>query len=57
MGEIADAMLEGTLCTCCGEFIGSSCGYPRRCPACEIDEAKVPQVKTRRRRKRAKGKP
>jgi hypothetical protein len=32
MGEIADAMLDGTLCECCGEYIGEGgAGYPRYC--------------------------
>ena len=31
MGEIADAMLDGTLCECCGEYIGSDAGYPQYC--------------------------
>lgn len=31
MGEIAEMMLDGTLCECCGAFIGASVGYPRYC--------------------------
>ncbi len=31
MGEIADMMLDGTLCECCGEFIGDATGYPGYC--------------------------
>ena len=35
MGEIAEMMLDGTLCEVCGEFIdGDSPGYPRRCSSC-----------------------
>ena len=36
MGEIADMMLDGTLCQHCGGSIGDrkSPGYPRCCPAC-----------------------
>lgn len=35
MGEIADMMLDGTLCQCCGEFLdGDSPGYPRYCSSC-----------------------
>ncbi len=35
MGEIADAMLDGTLCEGCGEYIGSDAGYPQYCsPEC-----------------------
>lgn len=35
MGEIAEMMLDGTLCQTCGDFLGDDCGYPRMCPACE----------------------
>ena len=31
MGEIADAMLDGTLCEACGEYMGSDAGYPQYC--------------------------
>lgn len=33
MGEIARAMLDGTLCECCGEFIDDdeAGGFPRYC--------------------------
>ncbi|GAQ30255.1 hypothetical protein SAMD00023378_3938 [Ralstonia sp. NT80] len=35
MGDIADMMLEGLLCECCGAFIdGDSDGVPRRCGDC-----------------------
>lgn len=37
MGEIADMMLEGTLCQTCGEYMdheGSNEGYPVSCPGC-----------------------
>ena len=35
MGEIADMMLDGTLCEGCGEYIGSSPGFPRLCSGCQ----------------------
>jgi len=40
MGDIADMMLDGTLCERCGEYLGEAEGYPRYCPSCqeEIDE-------------------
>lgn len=41
MGEIADMMLEGELCECCGEYLGDGEGVPQRCAACasvEIDD-------------------
>lgn len=31
MGEIAEMMLDGTLCEACGEYIGSDAGYPQYC--------------------------
>ena len=37
MGEIADMMLEGTMCQECGEFIDDGeegPGYPRLCAGC-----------------------
>ncbi len=37
MGEIADMMLDGTLCEGCGEFMGGTAGYVRRCRACAKD--------------------
>lgn len=36
MGEIAELMLEGALCTVCGERLGDACGYPRMCAGCEL---------------------
>lgn len=35
MGEIADMMLDGTLCEGCGEYVGAATGYPVRCGACQ----------------------
>lgn len=34
MGEIAEMILDGTLCERCGCFIGEPVGYPRECFAC-----------------------
>lgn len=31
MGEIADMMLDGTLCECCGGYIGGGSGFPGYC--------------------------
>ncbi len=31
MGEIAEMMLDGTICEQCGEYIGDGDGYPRNC--------------------------
>lgn len=44
MGEIADMMLDGTLCEQCGVYIDDelgSPGYPRLCPACEQQNKRV----------------
>ena len=57
MGEIADAMLDGTRCECCGEYIGDATGYPGYCSEeCANDRGLTLQehgVPTRRRRRRA----
>ena len=37
MGEIAEMMLDGTLCQQCGEFMGDECGYSRTCKGCSSD--------------------
>lgn len=34
MGEIAEMMLDGTLCECCGTYIGADTGYPIKCDGC-----------------------
>lgn len=42
MGEIADMMLDGTLCEVCGVYLGDDdgegAGHPQRCKACGDDE-------------------
>jgi len=39
MGEIADAMLDGTLCEGCGGYLeGEGEGYPVRCADCQRDD-------------------
>jgi hypothetical protein len=35
MGEIADGMVDGTLCEGCGAYIGEGDGFPMRCSACD----------------------
>ena len=37
MGEIAEMMLDGTMCQVCGEFMGDSAGYPVTCAGCQPD--------------------
>ena len=34
MGEIADMMIDGTLCQSCGVFMGPGGGYPVSCHRC-----------------------
>ncbi len=34
MGEIAEQMLDGSLCEGCGVYLGEAVGYPRRCHSC-----------------------
>ena len=37
MGDIADMMLDGTLCEGCGVYVDDeTTGYPRRCAACRV---------------------
>lgn len=39
MGEIADMMLDGTLCEGCGELLdGEEPGHPRKCAFCVSEE-------------------
>lgn len=45
MGDVADAMLDGTLCEGCGVFMGDDVGYPRKCDDC----ARVERADERRR--------
>lgn len=37
MGEVAEAMLDGTLCEGCGVYLGPSRGYPVRCKTCRFE--------------------
>lgn len=38
MGDIADMMLDGSLCEGCGVYMGEGIGLPRRCVSCERDD-------------------
>jgi Zn finger protein HypA/HybF involved in hydrogenase expression len=38
MGDLADMMLDGTLCEGCGVYLGDAVGYPRRCKPCRKDQ-------------------
>ena len=50
MGEIADMMLDGTLCQVCGEYMGESAGYPVTCPACSGDTDQYTATKRQKER-------
>ncbi|WP_098493331.1 hypothetical protein [Collimonas sp. PA-H2] len=42
MGDVADMMLDGTLCQGCGVFLNEDApGYPCSCRGCRIDEKKA----------------
>lgn len=34
MGDVADMIIDGTLCQHCGQFIGEPLGYPKSCSGC-----------------------
>lgn len=39
MGEIAEAMFDGMLCSVCGEYMGDEPnGFPSMCPGCEFQD-------------------
>ncbi len=38
MGEIAEMMLDGTMCQWCGEFIDDPMGFPTVCAGCQQGE-------------------
>lgn len=37
MGDIAEMMLDGTLCEGCGTYLGRVDGFPQRCRSCAKD--------------------
>jgi uncharacterized Zn finger protein (UPF0148 family) len=54
MGDIAEMMLDGTLCQGCGVYMGKGDGYPVSCAACQRPERrrKKPHRKRQRKKKR-----
>lgn len=52
MGEIADMMLEGSMCQQCGEYLGTGDGYPTLCTACS--EKELPKPSTSKKKKKRK---
>lgn len=47
MGEVADMMLDGTLCQECGTFMGGDCGYPRTCESCKKSRGSGGHLRTK----------
>lgn len=49
MGEVANAMLDGTLCSVCGVHLGGDEGYPVTCRDCdsEHDRGKAKRASNR----------
>lgn len=48
MGEIADMILDGTMCQGCGEWLHDGedgDGFPGWCPSCQPDDEYVPKPK------------
>lgn len=40
MGDVADMMLDGTLCEGCGVYLENSLGeFPQRCASCSLDSS------------------
>lgn len=52
MGEIADMMLDGTLCECCGVYLGSDNDYPTKCADCASDNNEVQVVIPKKKKKK-----
>ncbi len=46
MGEYAEMMLEGTLCECCGEYIGNAVGYTQYCSNKCANDRGISTIKT-----------
>lgn len=53
MGEIAEMMLDGTLCSQCGEFLGEPEGYPLTCSSCsDFNESDLVELKQKKIKKK-----
>lgn len=50
MGEIAEMMLDGTMCQVCGEFLDSDNGYPTTCGGCDTEEIIEPRPKKKKKK-------
>lgn len=49
MGDIAEMMLDGTLCEGCGEYLGEGDGYPQYCAGCAEPQPRAAPSKRRSR--------
>jgi hypothetical protein len=45
MGEVAEMMLDGTLCKHCGGFIGDGNGFTRTCHSCRVEHSAAGNAK------------
>lgn len=59
MSDIADMMLDGTLCEQCGVYLGNAVGHTRLCRGCQRDarqqaQAQAPGAPAKRKHKRRK---
>lgn len=41
MGEMAEAIINGDFCDCCGEWLGVGDGFPRRCSDCQPSKSQT----------------
>jgi hypothetical protein len=57
MGEIAEMMLDGTLCEGCGVYMGDSMAFSRRCASCDRDERAAMHERTLARHQQIKKTP
>ena len=44
MGEYAEMMLDGTMCSSCGVFIGADTGYPIECKSCNKETKQAEKI-------------
>ena len=51
MGEIADMMMDGSMCNGCGVFLKDANGYPQWCKDCGGDSNGFPKKKKRKKKK------
>ena len=50
MGDIADMMMNGSLCNGCGVLLQDANGYPQWCKDCGGDEFGIPKKKKRKKK-------